>query len=170
METVVSTASESVDLARHVDEAGAELKRGALLNTVALLTSNLRGIFTFLVARLLGPSALGIFSVAWATTDLLSKVGIFGLDDAITTFIARANAVGDQARARALFRLAIGLAVAFSTVHCLGFDRRTPSAARAFTSGAANGFGALGASLCDSGNCIVSHQHFGFARDEGDAT
>jgi O-antigen/teichoic acid export membrane protein len=85
---------------------GEELKRGAWTNLIATLVSNFRGIFTFLVARLLGPAALGIFSVAWATTDLLSKIGIFGLDDAIITFIARAEAAGDRARSRALFRLA----------------------------------------------------------------
>ena len=43
-----------------------ELKRGAWTNLIAMLASNFRGIFTFLVARLLGPAALGIFSVAWA--------------------------------------------------------------------------------------------------------
>jgi O-antigen/teichoic acid export membrane protein len=63
------------------------------------------------VARLLGPAALGIFSVAWAATDLVSKIGIFGLDDTIITFIARAEAVGDRARSRALFRLAVFLGV-----------------------------------------------------------
>jgi O-antigen/teichoic acid export membrane protein len=90
---------------------GAELKRGARTNLIALLASNFRGIFTFLVARLLGPAALGIFSVAWATTDLVSKIGIFGLDDTIITFIARAEAAGDRARSRALFRLAVFLGV-----------------------------------------------------------
>src|SRR4029450_13149543 len=49
-----------------LDETGAELKRGAFLNTIATLASNFRGIFTFLVARLLGPAALGTFSVACA--------------------------------------------------------------------------------------------------------
>ena len=69
-----------------VDETGAELKRGAFFNTIALLASNFRGVFTFLVARLLGPAALGTFAVAWAMTDFISKIGIFGLDNAITTF------------------------------------------------------------------------------------
>ncbi len=90
---------------------GAELKRGAWTNLIAMLASNFRGIFTFLVARLLGPAALGVFSVAWATTDLVSKIGIFGLDDTIITFIARAEAAGDRARSRALFRLAVFLGV-----------------------------------------------------------
>lgn len=89
----------------------AELKRGAWANLIAMLASNFRGIFTFLVARLLGPAALGVFSVAWATTDLVSKIGIFGLDDTIITFIARAEAAGDRARSRALFHLAVFLGV-----------------------------------------------------------
>ncbi len=92
-------------------DPGPELKRGAWANFIAMLASNFRGVFTFLVARLLGPAALGVFSVAWATTDLVSKIGIFGLDDTIITFIARAEAAGDRARSRALFRLAVFLGV-----------------------------------------------------------
>ena len=53
---------------------GAELKRGMFFNTIALLASNFRGVFTFLIARLLGAATLGIFLVAWATTDVLSKI------------------------------------------------------------------------------------------------
>jgi len=95
----------------HRIDPGPELKRGAWANFIAMLASNFRGIFTFLVARLLGPAAFGIFAVAWATTDLVSKIGIFGLDDTIITFIARAEAAGDRARSRALFRLAVFLGV-----------------------------------------------------------
>src|SRR5204863_3396046 len=93
-----------------------ELKRGAILNTLAMFASNFRGIFTFLVARLLGAPALGIFSMAWATTDLVSKIGIFGLDDTIITFIARAEARGDRSRSRSLFRLVVFLGVIQCTV------------------------------------------------------
>jgi O-antigen/teichoic acid export membrane protein len=81
------------------------------LHTIAMLASNFRGIFSFLVARLLGPSALGVFSVAWSTTDIISKIGVLGLDNAITTFIARSEAVGDRARSRTLFRIAAVLGV-----------------------------------------------------------
>jgi O-antigen/teichoic acid export membrane protein len=109
-------APAAIDAPARVDETGVELKRGALLNTVAMLTSNFRGIFTFLVARILGPAALGIFSVAWATTDLISKIGVFGLDHAIMTFIARAEAMGHHARSRALFRIAVVLGLAQSAL------------------------------------------------------
>ncbi len=104
------------DAPARVDKTGVELKRGAFFNTIAMLASNFRGIFTFLVARLLGAAALGIFSVAWSTTDIISKIGVLGLDNAITTFIARSEAVGNRARSRALFRIAVFLGVAQSIV------------------------------------------------------
>src|SRR5213076_1257846 len=105
-----------VDAPARVDETGVELKRGAFLNTIAMLASNLRGVFIFLVARLLGPAALGTFSVAWSTTDIISKIGVLGLDNAITTFVARSEAVGNRVRSRALFRAAVVLGAAQSVV------------------------------------------------------
>src|SRR5947208_2938602 len=86
--------------------SGAELKRGASLNALAMLASNFRAVFTLLVARILGAAALGIYSVAWATTDLVSKIGILGLDDAVITFVGRAEAVGDRLRSRIYLRVA----------------------------------------------------------------
>jgi O-antigen/teichoic acid export membrane protein len=98
------------------DRTGSELKRGMFFNTVALLASNFRGVFTFLIARLLGAAALGTFLVAWATTDVLSKIGMFGLDNSIIAFIARSEAAGEHARSRALFHLAVLLAVGQSAI------------------------------------------------------
>src|SRR2546429_7792978 len=115
-EIALAVAPPVVDAPARLDETGVELKRGAFLNTIAMLASNFRGIFTFLVARLLGPAALGIFSVAWSTTDIISKIGVLGLDNAITTFIARSEAVGNRARSRTLFRIAVVLGVAQSII------------------------------------------------------
>src|SRR6267143_3716649 len=115
-ELALDVAPPVVDAPARVDRTGVELKRGAFLNTIAMPAANFRGIFTFLVARLLGPAALGVYSVAWSTTDIISKIGVLGLDNAITTFIARSEAVGDRARSRALFRIAVVLGVAQSIV------------------------------------------------------
>src|SRR5882724_9119475 len=115
-EALLDVPPPASDAPARVDETGVELKRGAFFNTIAMLASNFRGIFTFLVARLLGPAALGIFSVAWSTTDIISKIGVLGLDNAITTFIARSEAVGSRARSRALFRVAVVLGAAQSIV------------------------------------------------------
>ena len=114
LERALRSAPLTPDRTMTVDVTGTELKRGAFFNTIAILASNFRGVFTFLIARLLGPAALGTFSVAWAATDLISKIGIFGLDNAITTFIARSEAVGDRARSRALFRFAVAFGVGLS--------------------------------------------------------
>ena len=103
-EALLDVPPPASDATARVDKTGVELKRGAFLNTIAMFASNFRGIFTFLVARLLGPAVLGMFSVAWATTDIISKIGVLGLDNAITTFIARSEAVGDRARSRSLFQ------------------------------------------------------------------
>lgn len=116
MEATLDLPPPALDAPARVDKTGVELKRGAFLNTIAMLASNFRGIFTFLVARLLGPAALGIFSVAWSTTDIISKIGVLGLDNAITTFIARSEAVGDRARSRSLFRVAVVLGILQSVV------------------------------------------------------
>jgi O-antigen/teichoic acid export membrane protein len=116
MEGTLDIPPAAADAPAREDETGVELKRGAFLNTIAMLASNLRGVFIFLVARLLGPAALGTFSIAWANTDLASKIAVFGLDNAITTFIARSQSTGNLARSRALFRAAVVLVLAQSTL------------------------------------------------------
>ena len=115
-EVALDVASPVVHAPTRVDETGVELKRGAFLNTIAMLASNFRGIFVLLVARLLGPAALGTFSVAWANVDLISKIAVFGLDNAITTFIARSQATGDFSRSRTLFRAAVVLVLTQSVL------------------------------------------------------
>jgi O-antigen/teichoic acid export membrane protein len=92
---------------------GAALARGAFINTIAFLASNLRGIFTFLVARLLGSVALGVFGLAWATMDLLSKFSTLGFDYSAIAFIAKAEGVGDRASSRQVMKTA--LAVSFGS-------------------------------------------------------
>ena len=95
---------------------GTELARGALINVVSLVAANLRGIFTFLVARLLGTSTLGTFGIAWSTTDLLSKVGTFGMDTSTIALVAEREAQGDVNGSRALLRRAVLLGLLFSVV------------------------------------------------------
>ena len=76
VEEVGDEASAALASAVETTNSGTELARGALVNIVTLLAANLRGIFTFLVARLLGQATLGTFGIAWSTTDLLSKFGL----------------------------------------------------------------------------------------------
>lgn len=93
---------------------GYHLARGAAANLLVLLAANFRGVFTFLVARVLGQAALGRFGLVFATTELLSKVGMLGLDSGIVPLVAQRVAAGDGTESRRLFRRAILCAVAVS--------------------------------------------------------
>lgn len=106
--------------ATHPAAHGATLARGALLNTIAFLASNLRGIFTFLVARLLGSAVLGIFGIAWATMDLVSKFCTLGFDYSAIAFIAKAEGAGERARSRQVRRTALAISATSSVVLALG--------------------------------------------------
>lgn len=100
-------------------QTGAELARGAIVNIVALLAANLRGIFTFLIARLLGNTALGTFGLAWSTTDLLSKLGTFGMDTSAIALVSERQAKGDIAGSRLLLRRAVLFGLLFSVAAAL---------------------------------------------------
>jgi len=106
------------------------LARGAFFNALAFLASNLRGIFTFLVARLLGSATLGMFGLAWATTDLVSKLGTCGLDTGVVTFVARSEAAGDRSASRRLMRASLAAALAASgALAVVGFTTASAIAA-----------------------------------------
>ena len=110
--------SESSEAPRGADDPAAhdshQLARGAAANALVLVAANFRGVFTFLIARLLGEAALGRFGLLFATTDLLSKAGMLGLDAGIVPILASRVAAGDGAGARRLFHRGLGLAVLVS--------------------------------------------------------
>jgi O-antigen/teichoic acid export membrane protein len=99
---------------------GAALARGAFVNTLAFLASNLRGIFTFLVARFLGSAVLGIFGLAWAAMDLLSKFCTLGFDYSAIAFIAKAEGAGDRESSRRVRKTALTVSFTSSVLLALG--------------------------------------------------
>ncbi|MGI8819420.1 MAG: polysaccharide biosynthesis C-terminal domain-containing protein [Chthoniobacterales bacterium] len=100
-------------------DSGAELARGALVNVVALFAANLRGIFTFAVARLLGQTALGTFGIAWSSTDLSSRFGVFGMDTSTIALVAARDAENDADGVRLLLRRAVFFGLLFSVLAAL---------------------------------------------------
>jgi O-antigen/teichoic acid export membrane protein len=99
---------------------GHHLARGAAANALVLVASNFRAVFVFLIARLLGEAALGRFGLAFATTELLSKAGMLGLDNSIIPFLAPRAAAGDAAGAMRVFGRAVRLATIASGALALG--------------------------------------------------
>lgn len=114
------TAAQLAESAAHeAASRGALLARGAFFNTIAFLSSNLRGIFIFLVARLLGSETLGIFGIAWAAMDLTSKFGTLGLDQSAIAFVAKCEAAGDRSGSRKIKKAALRISICSSVVLAL---------------------------------------------------
>ena len=109
-------ADRTLDCSAH----GAALARGAFINTLAFLASNLRGIFTLLVARLLGSTVLGIFGLAWSAMDLVSKFCTLGFDYSGIAFIAKAEGAGDRESSRRVRKTALIVSFTSSVLLALG--------------------------------------------------
>ena len=90
------------------------LLRGIATNILTITVGALGALFTLLVARLLGKAALGGFLLAWATADLLSKLGTLGLDQGTTALVARRRAEAGPGGARAVFRFAVAAGLSLS--------------------------------------------------------
>jgi len=92
------------------------LLHGILVNAASLAIGTLGALFPILVARLLGQAALGVFALAWAATDLLSKGATFGLDQGTTALVAQRAARGDGAGVGAVFRAAVATGLVLSAL------------------------------------------------------
>jgi O-antigen/teichoic acid export membrane protein len=99
-----------------VAATGATLARGAFFNALAFVASTLRGIFTLLVARLLGSATLGTFVLAWAITDLVSKFATLGFDITTVAFVARTEAAGDRTGSVRIMNASLAIAMTASVV------------------------------------------------------
>lgn len=92
------------------------LARGAAANAAVLVAANFRGVFTFLIARILGEAGLGRFSLVFATVDLATKVATVGLDTSIIPLVARSEAGGHRDESRRLFVRGLVIALFSSAI------------------------------------------------------
>jgi len=100
--------------------------RNTFLSGFSVAVQSFRGIFPFLVARLLGEVSLGMLSVGWGWADLLSKFGTWGLDKTTTIRTAAYLARGRTEKAQEVFRrsiltgIGLSMAAAAATYLLLG--------------------------------------------------
>ncbi len=88
-----------------------DIVRGALVNFIGVLASSLNFVFYIVLGRLYGAELTGLYLLSWASVDVVSKLGILGLDRGILAVAARHHARGDtEALHRAVAQaLMIGL-------------------------------------------------------------
>jgi O-antigen/teichoic acid export membrane protein len=92
-----------------------DIVKGALVNLAGTLARSLNLILVFILGRLYGPEGVGLFLLARATVDIVSNLGILGMNHAVLTLAARRHAEGD---ADGMYRIVgqavvTGLAVSF---------------------------------------------------------
>lgn len=74
-----------------------DVVRGALTNFAGVLARSLTVLFYVYLARAFGPVVTGAFVVCQASLDIVSKLGLLGLDRGVLTIAARHHASGDEA-------------------------------------------------------------------------
>jgi O-antigen/teichoic acid export membrane protein len=68
---------------------------GAIVNLTGAAIRSLRLVLLFILGHLYGAEGLGLFLLAYATLDMLNKLVVMGLDQAVLTYAARRYAVAD---------------------------------------------------------------------------
>ncbi|NIR51348.1 oligosaccharide flippase family protein [candidate division KSB1 bacterium] len=94
-----------------------DLIKGALINYLGMIAKVSKVLFIFVVARVYGPTALGLYLLAWSVVDIASKFGLWGIDRSLIRDIARFNS-GDSEQTKAkifgVLRFNIGIAMGLS--------------------------------------------------------
>jgi O-antigen/teichoic acid export membrane protein len=109
----VMSSSELTAMAQKAARGGVFLFVGFASSTVIL------GVGIILLARLLGPSSYGLYTLALVIPTLLISLSDAGMSYALVRLPARLRAEGDPARANRLTRLGFMLKLALSTVASL---------------------------------------------------
>jgi O-antigen/teichoic acid export membrane protein len=94
-----------------------DIRRGARVNFVGIAARSLRGVYLVLVARLFGSEVLGLFLLGWNAVDVLSKIGLLGLDRGLVRFLPPlATGEGGVHLRSVLVRGALGLGLGASAL------------------------------------------------------
>lgn len=91
-----------------------DLAEGALVNFLGMAAKISKVLFIFVAAHMYGPTALGIYLLAWSAIDIASKFGLWGIDRSLIRDIARYNIDKSEAtKARIFGILRFNLSIAF---------------------------------------------------------
>lgn len=87
-----------------------DIARGARVNFLGVLARSFRGAYLIFAARAFGGEVLGLFLLSWNAVDVLSKIGLLGLDRGLLRFLPRKNeASAGERDALALSAVALSL-------------------------------------------------------------
>ena len=88
-------------------DIGAAARAGGIVFIGKVFTWGMRLVLAVLLARFLGASDYGLYTIALSVAAVASALSVFGLDAAMIRFVAIAIARGDEARARGIAQVGI---------------------------------------------------------------
>lgn len=106
-----------------------DLARGAIWNYLGMLARLSKVLFMFVAARYYGADALGIYFLAWNTINIVSKIGLMGMDRSIIRDINRYRSKDSEQNRDLIFAILkynIGLALLVSLVMSVALNFLSP--------------------------------------------
>ena len=101
-------------------DIGTAARAGGIVFVGKLFTWGMRLVLAVLLARLLGASDYGLYTIALSVVAVASALSVFGLDAAMIRFVAIAVARGDEARARGTAQVGIAIPAFLSCLVATG--------------------------------------------------
>ncbi|MFH1018687.1 MAG: oligosaccharide flippase family protein [Pseudomonadota bacterium] len=96
-----------------------QLAKGVLVNVLGMLAKASRPLFLIIFSRILGAEKFGLYMLAFATQEIVSKLAALGLDMGITRLVGRLLAQGRKDDVRAVVQKTLMVGVGTSGVVAL---------------------------------------------------
>jgi O-antigen/teichoic acid export membrane protein len=96
-----------------------KLAKGVLVNILGMLAKSSRPIFLVIFSRMLGAEKFGLYMLAFATQEIVSKLAALGLDQGVTRLVGRLRAQGRDQDVRAVVQKSLMVGIMTSAVVAL---------------------------------------------------
>ena len=93
-----------------------EVVKGSGVNFLGNFGKLSKSLYFIIITRFVGAEVFGLYTLGWSLVDLVSKLGLFGLDRGVIRFVSQHRTEGDDAGAHRTVGQALALGLAASLV------------------------------------------------------
>lgn len=106
-----------------------EVVRGSGVNFLGNFGKLSKSLYFIIITRFVGAEVFGLYTLGWSLVDLVSKLGLFGLDRGVIRFVSQHRTEGDDAGAHRTLGQALALGLTASIFVTAAFWAAAPWAA-----------------------------------------
>lgn len=106
-----------------------EVVKGSGVNFLGNFGKLSKSLYFVLITRFVGAGVFGLYTLGWSLVDLVSKLGLFGLDRGVVRFVSQHRIDGDDAGAHRTVGQALALGLIASLIVTAAFWAAAPWAA-----------------------------------------